>query len=110
MGRPIPMVGFHTARRYAQAVVLHAGIILGLFPPPACEFTVLPSQLFRADTQNHESEDLTPLSLCLVARRRPCARNPKPQLPILVIRKPETYHNSEAETCNLQPTHPGQSD
>ena len=43
-----------------------------------------------------------------VFSRAPAAvrQKPKPHLPILVIRKPETYHNSEAETCNLQPTHP----
>ena len=51
----------------------------------------MPSQSARADTRHHEPEDLTALSGCLVARRRPCARNPKPHLPILVIRKPEIY-------------------
>ena len=51
----------------------------------------MPSRSARADTRLHEPEDLTALSGCLVARRRPCARNPKPHLPILVIRKPEIY-------------------
>ena len=40
------------------------------------------------------------------ARTGAGARNLKPREPVSVNRKPETYHNSEAETCNLQPTHP----
>ena len=40
------------------------------------------------------------------ARTGAGARNLKPRAPVSVNRKPETYHNSEAETCNLQPTHP----
>ena len=39
------------------------------------------------------------------ARTGAGARNLKPRAPVSVNRKPETYHNSEAETCNLQPTH-----
>ena len=38
------------------------------------------------------------------ARTGAGARNLKPRAPVSVNRKPETYHNSEAETCNLQPT------
>ena len=69
----------------------------------------MPSQSARADTRHHEPEDLTALSGCLVsyrARTGAGARNLKPRAPVSVNRKPETYHNSEAETCNLQPTHP----
>ena len=40
------------------------------------------------------------------ARTGAGARNLKPRAPVSVNRKPETYHNSEAETCNLQPTIP----
>ena len=37
------------------------------------------------------------------ARTGAGARNLKPRVSAPVSRKPETYHNSEAETCNLQP-------